>query len=59
MSIELISAIGVFIGFILLTIGAWKKVNLIILTLVVSAIIALFGGLDVGKVWANEYSRFC
>lgn len=50
-----ISGIGIFLGFIILTLGAWKKINLIIVTLAVSAVIALFGGLDIGKTWSGPF----
>ena len=50
-----ISTIGVLIGFTLLTVGAWKKINLIPLTLLVSALIGFTGGLNVGEVWSGLY----
>lgn len=49
------SGIGVMLGFALLAVGAWKKANLIIVTMAVTAIIGLFGGLSVAKVWTGPY----
>ncbi|GAB3042980.1 GntP family permease [Virgibacillus ainsalahensis] len=50
-----LSGIGVLLGFIILMLGAWKKINLLIVTLGVSAIIAVFGGLGIAETWTGPY----
>jgi H+/gluconate symporter-like permease len=50
-----ISGIGILLGFAILTIGAWKKINLIPITLVVSAVIAVTGGLNILETWSGPY----
>ncbi|MDN5299658.1 MAG: hypothetical protein PWP51_2211 [Clostridiales bacterium] len=50
-----LSGIGILIGFAVLMFGAWKKVNLLVVTLVVSAIIAVFSGMNVAEVWTGPY----
>jgi len=50
-----LSGIGILIGFIVLMIGAWRKINLLVVTLAVSAIIAIFSQMNVAEVWAGPY----
>ena len=50
-----LSGIGILVGFIVLMIGAWKKVNLLVVTLVVSAIIAVFSQMGIAETWAGPY----
>lgn len=47
--------IGLFVGFAVLLFGVWKKYNLILVTIVVSAIIGLTNGLGVIKAWQGPY----
>lgn len=51
------SGIGILLGFILLAIGAWKKVNLLIVTLGVSAVIALFSRMSIAETWTGAYMQ--
>ncbi|MCQ6275495.1 GntP family permease [Bacillus sp. V3B] len=50
-----LSGIGILLGFIFLAVGAWKKVNLLVVTLITTAIIAVFSGLGVAESWAGPY----
>ena len=50
-----LSGIGILLGFINLMIGAWKKVNLLVVTLITSAIIAIFSGMNIAEVWAGPF----
>lgn len=50
-----LSGLGILLGFIILMIGAWKKVNLVIVTLATSAIIALFSGLSISEIWSGPF----
>ena len=54
MSIAL-SGLGILFGFLILMVGAWKKVNLLIVTLATTAVIALFNGLNIAEVWTGTY----
>ncbi len=49
------SGLGILLGFSLLVVGSWKKVNLIAVTLAASAVIALLSGLTVVKTWSGPY----
>lgn len=51
----ILSGIGILLGFIILMLGAWKKINLIIVTLGTSAIIALFSGMGIAETWTGPY----
>ncbi|SOC41439.1 GntP family permease [Ureibacillus acetophenoni] len=50
-----LSGLGILLGFIFLMIGSWKKINLLIVTLITSAIIAVFSGLDIAETWTGPY----
>lgn len=52
---ELLSGIGILLGFIVLMIAVWKKISLLLATLVTSAIIAVFSGMGVGEAWTGPY----
>ncbi len=52
---EAMSGLGILLGFILLMIGAWKKINLLVVTLVASAVIAVMSGLNIAETWTGPY----
>ncbi|WP_249870686.1 GntP family permease [Oceanobacillus saliphilus] len=52
---EILSGIGILLGFIFLMIGSWKKINLLLVTLGTSAIIALFSGIGIAETWTGPY----
>ncbi|OLO27907.1 hypothetical protein BTR23_19035 [Alkalihalophilus pseudofirmus] len=52
---EFLSGLGILLAFIILMIGAWKKVNLLIVTLASSTVIALFSGMGIAESWTGPY----
>lgn len=47
--------IGIFLGFLILLFGAWKKYNLILVTLATTLVIGLTNGIGAIEVWQGAY----
>jgi H+/gluconate symporter-like permease len=51
----MLSGLGIIVGFIVITVGVWKRFNLILVCLIASAIMGLFSGLSILATWSGPF----